>query len=511
MATFKLTLSSKTNGNGESEILSKCRVSHSLEMRLKTGIFVAREIFVEETGEIYTEKKHLQREATKANSRLNAFKASVENIIKETEKAAQRGRFTGRTGKDWKEWTERVLSLQGIDLKEASYNEMNDAITLAERTLAEQQKAAEAAREEAEARAKAEEEERNRKTIFQHIDAYCERKQLSEKRCQSFRSLKRYLLTFQYYIQMIEGERSFVVDYATMTTEVIDKFHKFLLEEATKRKEASKKKRFEKIDQLVNNAFPLKGTARLKEEGRSENYITDILKKLGSVFNMLSGDGLVSSNPVDKAHKELQIYGTPIYLTKEQRNKIASFDLSGHRRELAINRDIFIFQCLTGMRFGDLCELKPSDIVNGVLCYTANKTKKSSGKVVKVPLNQTALALVEKYKGHHEKCGKKDGLFPFRSLNSYNSTIKRVLEYCGITQEVTEYRDPLTGKNVKKRICDIAASHLARRTFIGILYKEVKDPNLIGSMSGHIYGSKAFARYHKIDEEDQREVISFLD
>jgi hypothetical protein len=43
------------------------------------------------------------------------------------------------------------------------------------------------------------------------------------------------------------------------------------------------------------------------------------------------------------------------------------------------------------------------------------------------------------------------------------------------------------------------------------LYKKVKDPNLVGSLSGHKEGSKAFARYRDIDEEMKKELIGFLD
>ena len=51
---------------------------------------------------------------------------------------------------------------------------------------------------------------------------------------------------------------------------------------------------------------------------------------------------------------------------------------------------------------------------------------------------------------------------------------------------------------------------MARRTFIGNLYKKVKDPNIVGSMSGHKEGSKAFARYREIDEDIKKEVVDML-
>ena len=51
---------------------------------------------------------------------------------------------------------------------------------------------------------------------------------------------------------------------------------------------------------------------------------------------------------------------------------------------------------------------------------------------------------------------------------------------------------------------------MARRTFVGNLYKQVKDPNLVGALSGHKEGSKAFARYRDIDEEMKVELVNLL-
>ena len=57
---------------------------------------------------------------------------------------------------------------------------------------------------------------------------------------------------------------------------------------------------------------------------------------------------------------------------------------------------------------------------------------------------------------------------------------------------------------------EIASSHLARRTFVGNLYRKVKDPNLVGALSGHKEGSKAFARYRTIDDEMKKELVNLL-
>ena len=70
--------------------------------------------------------------------------------------------------------------------------------------------------------------------------------------------------------------------------------------------------------------------------------------------------------------------------------------------------------------------------------------------------------------------------------------------------------NPTTGAEEKRPLNEIASSHLARRTFIGNLYKKVKDPLLISSLTGHVNGSRAFARYREIDEETKLELVNMI-
>jgi hypothetical protein len=43
------------------------------------------------------------------------------------------------------------------------------------------------------------------------------------------------------------------------------------------------------------------------------------------------------------------------------------------------------------------------------------------------------------------------------------------------------------------------------------LYKKVKDPNLVGSLSSHSEVSRAFARYRDIDESMKKELVGLLE
>ena len=80
----------------------------------------------------------------------------------------------------------------------------------------------------------------------------------------------------------------------------------------------------------------------------------------------------------------------------------------------------------------------------------------------------------------------------------------------GIDRLVTVI-NPITQEEEQRPIYEIASSHLARRTFIGNVYKHVKDPNIVGAMSGHVEGSKAFARYRDIDDEIKRDALKGIE
>lgn len=68
----------------------------------------------------------------------------------------------------------------------------------------------------------------------------------------------------------------------------------------------------------------------------------------------------------------------------------------------------------------------------------------------------------------------------------------------GITRNVT-YLNPLTEREEKVPI------------FVGNLYKQVLDSNIVASMSGHAEGSRAFSRYREIDKEIKTNTVNLLD
>ena len=169
---------------------------------------------------------------------------------------------------------------------------------------------------------------------------------------------------------------------------------------------------------------------------------------------------------------------------------------------LAKQRDIFILQSNLGMRIGDFYSLTTANIINGAIEYIPSKTLNESGKVARIPLTSRAKEIIERYR--------EDGklsLVPLISEQQYNKKIKIMLKMAGIDRVVT-ILNPTTRIEEQHPIWEVASSHMARRNFIGNLYANVKDPDLISSMTGHVDGSKAFARYRAIDDSIKKDALT---
>ena len=239
-------------------------------------------------------------------------------------------------------------------------------------------------------------------------------------------------------------------------------------------------------------------------EERSENTIISRLEILRSVTLWAVKSGYTKNNPFTRYTFGNCVYGTPYYLTIDERNQLYNFDLSANP-SLEVQRDIFVFQCLTGCRVSDLLKLTKGNLIEGGIEYVPIKTRGERGDTVRVPLNSIAAEIVERYKDKTRVA-----LLPFISSQRYNKAIKDVFTLAGLTRMVTVL-NPQTRQEEQRPLNEIASSHLARRTFVGNLYKQVRDPNLIAKLSGHAEGSRAFARYRAIDEDIRRDLVKLLE
>lgn len=347
-------------------------------------------------------------------------------------------------------------------------------------------------------------EQDKQKSIYELAEVYLNQKQFSYDHVKGFRAMVRGMARYECFVRETDKSRTtFQWNIDEIDRDDIEDFFDYL------RNEVQLQSEYPEIFKKLLKDYPVEIGLKHKSPKlvvSGENTIIKKKKRLKAFFKWLNETKRTSNRPFEGIMIGSEKYGVPFYLTIDERNAVADADLSADK-QLEIQRDIFIFQCFVGCRVGDLVKLRPENITDGILEYIPRKTKDEDEPVKpRVPLSIRAKQLVEKYKGIDA-----DGrLFPFISPQKYNDAIKAILEKCEITRNV-QVRNSKTGEIETRRICDVASSHIARRTFVGAAYKKVRDPNIIGKMSGHVEGSRAFSRYRDIDDSILSETISAIE
>lgn len=115
-------------------------------------------------------------------------------------------------------------------------------------------------------------------------------------------------------------------------------------------------------------------------------------------------------------------------LTSQQLTILENRKFSTER--LSTVRDIFVFQCYTGLAYIDVFNLKKSDIKTGIdgerWITTARQKTKSP---INIPLLPKAMAIMEKYE-NHPTCLKRGSVLPVSSNQKMNEYLKEIAALC---------------------------------------------------------------------------------
>lgn len=159
------------------------------------------------------------------------------------------------------------------------------------------------------------------------------------------------------------------------------------------------------------------------------------------------------------------------------------------------SRDLFVFQCYTGLRFSDMINLKPSnfDLNNKLIIINQIKTH----DIVNIPLHPEIEKILVKYNYQ----------IPKISNQKYNNYIKEVCKIAGIDTptQIVYYKGKKRIEEIKPKY-ELVSSHTARRTFITISLKRGVLPEIVMKVSGH-KDRKSFQKYVRIAKEEAVEEI----
>jgi integrase len=133
---------------------------------------------------------------------------------------------------------------------------------------------------------------------------------------------------------------------------------------------------------------------------------------------------------------------------------------------LNVVRDVFVFQCYTGLAYIDAFQLRRTDIKKGIdgnLWIMSERQKTNS--TTNVPLLPQALKIIDKYKDH-PLCVQRGTVLPVSSNQKMNEYLKEIAILCGF---------PFT-----------LNTHMARRTFGSTVTLNNNVPiNVVKELLGH--------------------------
>lgn len=141
----------------------------------------------------------------------------------------------------------------------------------------------------------------------------------------------------------------------------------------------------------------------------------------------------------------------PFKRFKAKKVKVPKQPLSSHELELLENhnfstprlaavRDIFVFQCYTGLAYIDAFNLKNTDVkigIDGEMWIITERQK--TGSNINIPLLPKAKAIMEYYKDH-PVCVERNSVLPVTSNQKMNAYLKEIADLCGIQSTLNTHK-----------------------------------------------------------------------
>lgn len=215
--------------------------------------------------------------------------------------------------------------------------------------------------------------------------------------------------------------------------------------------------------QNINNLQHYLREDRKVSQGSVYNYHA----RCKAAFTLAFNRGKIPANPYSSFKMDKGERKEKVFLDKSEIAKITSKHLEGR---MARVRDLFLFQCYSGLAYSDMASITPEDCTNreGDLILI-QKPRKKTGVIYKSMVFGEGVRILERYNFN----------LPVLSNAKYNSYLKELQDICGI------------GKTLH--------THLGRTTYICYLYNKGVEPPMIAEIVGHTSCKTTLKYYAKMD------------
>lgn len=185
----------------------------------------------------------------------------------------------------------------------------------------------------------------------------------------------------------------------------------------------------------INNAIIQDYIHFLKsKKNLQENTVIRYMKVVKKITNRALANDWIDKNPFMNIHfHEQEVHKE--FLTKEELEILRTKVFNVPRLELV--RDIFLFQCWTGLAFIDVSELKPEHLVtDNEGNIWIRKARQKTKIMCNIPVLPVAASILDKYKDVAECTGK---LLPVLCNQRMNSYLKEIADVCGIQKNLSTH------------------------------------------------------------------------
>ncbi|MCG7858240.1 site-specific integrase [Flavihumibacter sediminis] len=255
---------------------------------------------------------------------------------------------------------------------------------------------------------------------------------------------------------------------------------------------------FENIDysffqKFQNYLIGLTKEVNGKEEPALNNItIAKQLSTLKTLLNYARQQGIEVSDKYKGFKISRDNPGEVIALTRKEFETLWNLDLS-KRPAWDQVRDVFIFSCVTGLRYSDVFQLKREHIKEDLIDLTSIKTSNKA----KIPLNPYSIAIIKKYKHLPTP-------LPVISNQRTNEHLQKICDWVGFNEPVEIVR-----KHGAKRIVNVYPKHelirfhCGRKTFATLSIEAGMSAEYVMKIGGW-KSYTSFKRYMNLTDESTK-------
>ncbi len=280
-------------------------------------------------------------------------------------------------------------------------------------------------------------------------------------------------------------------DFETVFNEFVE--YKFKLGDWTK----GTKKRYQNILNLIKGFETIYGKIQFSSvtmnwyanfkhycETVKKHNVNTFGRNIGLVKTFLNYalENQYTKNDTYKKFKIKREVTPQVVLTQDEIIQLYKFVFQNSKLERV--RDVFVFGCLTGMRYSDFKRVSKSNIQNYSILLRETKDK---SKHLTIPLTSISKSILKKY----------DYKLPTISDQKFRDYLKEACKAVGFTQIVTSTKrigNDIT--ELKQPKYERISTHTARRSFVTVMLNKGIPPKAIMSITGH-KSIKTFNSYYR--------------